>query len=40
MLAGQDRFDESSMLDHDDEIPDDQVTDARVHEPELVGASR
>src|SRR6476646_9703662 len=31
VLSGQDRFDESSMLDHDDDIPDDQVTDARVH---------
>jgi aerobic C4-dicarboxylate transport protein len=40
VLSGQDRFDESSMLDHDDEIPDDQVADVRGHEPELVGASR
>ena len=40
VLAGQDRFDEASMLDHDDEVQDDQVPDTRGHEPELVGSSR
>ena len=40
VLSGQDRFDEASMLDHDDEVQDDLVPDARGHEPELVGSSR
>src|SRR6476646_9103644 len=44
VLAGQDRFDESSMLDHDDDIVTDDrapsTSGARGHEPELVGSTR
>jgi len=44
VLAGQDRFDESSMLDHDDDIVTDDrapsASGARGHEPELVGSTR
>ncbi len=43
VLAGRDRFDEASMLDQDDELPDahaPRTPGTPGHEPELVGSTR